>query len=72
MYDGPMESRLTELEIRYMRQEETIRELGDAVWRQEREISRLKEELERLRVQVGAIAPGGVTDPGEEPPPPHY
>jgi SlyX protein len=67
-----MESRLTELEIRYMRLEKTIQELSDVVYRQEREIGRLSRELDRLRVQVGTLDPGGVTDPGEEPPPPHY
>ena len=67
-----MESQLTELEIRYMRQEKMVLELSDVVYRQELAIERLKRELEQLRDQVGMINPGGISDPGEEPPPPHY
>lgn len=66
-----MEMRLTDLEIRYMRQERTLQELSDVVFRQEVEIGRLRLEVERLREQLGAMNPGGVA-PGEEPPPPHY
>ncbi len=67
-----METRLTELEIRYMQQDRTLRELSDVVYRQERAIERLKRELEQLREQVGEMNGGGMPDPGEEPPPPHY
>lgn len=67
-----METRLTELEIRYMQQERTVQELSDAVYRQERAIERLRRELEQLRDQVGEMNRGGTSDPGEEPPPPHY
>ena len=72
MYHGRMESRLDELEIRYMRQEKTILDLSDVVYRQEVLLERLKREVEQLREQLGAMNAGGVSDSGEEPPPPHY
>lgn len=67
-----MESRLNELEIRYMRQEKTILDLSDVVYRQEVMLERLKREVEQLREQLGAMNAGGVEGSGEEPPPPHY
>jgi SlyX protein len=67
-----METRLTELEIRYMKQEKTLLDLSDVVYRQEVAIERLKREVEQLREQLAALTPGGVSDSGEEPPPPHY
>lgn len=72
MYHGPMDSPLTELEIRYMQQERTLRELSDVVYRQELAIERLKRDIEQLRDQIGEMNRGGMSDPGEEPPPPHY
>ncbi len=67
-----MDTRLTELEIRYMQQDRTLRELSDVVYRQELAIERLKRELEQLRDQVGEINGGGMSESVDEPPPPHY
>lgn len=72
VYHGLMETRLTELEIRYMKQEKAILDLSDVVYRQEVAIERLTREVERLREQLDAMTPGGFGDSGEEPPPPHY
>ncbi len=72
MYDDRMDTRLTELEIRYMQQDRTLRELSDVVYRQELAIERLKRELEQLRDQVGEINGGGMSESVDEPPPPHY
>lgn len=67
-----MDQRLTELEIRYMQQERTLQELCDTVYRQELAIERLRREMQQLRDQLGEMNRGGLSDPGEEPPPPHY
>lgn len=67
-----METRLTELEIRYMRQEKTIQELYDAVWRQEKILQRLERDLRLLREQVNDAIPSIVRDISDEEPPPHY
>jgi uncharacterized coiled-coil protein SlyX len=43
------EERLTELELRYTLQEETLRELSDVLLSQGRELDRLRRDLELLR-----------------------
>jgi SlyX protein len=67
-----MDARLTELEIRYMRQERTIETLSETVYRQGLEIDRLRRDVEGLRDQLRETNRSGGVDPGEEPPPPHY
>lgn len=67
-----MKERITELEMRFMQQENTIQELNDTVCRQELNIVRIERELSLLRDQLSVIAPIGVGEPGEEEPPPHY
>lgn len=62
------EDRLTELEMRYTLQQELLQQLSDVVHQHEREIDRLRREVEQLR---GRVADGGVPlDPDEKPP--HY
>ncbi len=67
-----MEERITELELRFMHQENTIQELNDTVFRQEIAIERIERELTLLRNQLYAIEPGagGKVDADETPP--HY
>lgn len=67
-----METRLTDLEIRYMHQERAIQELNDAVFRQERTIERLEREMQLLREQLVVALPSLTRNPDEEEPPPHY
>lgn len=67
-----METRLTELESRYMHQERTIQELNEAVFRQEQIIDRLEREVRELREQLTLILPSLNRSTAEEEPPPHY
>ena len=67
-----MEERITELEMRFMEQENTIQELNDTVCRQELNLERIARELTLLRDQLSMISPMGAGEPGEEEPPPHY
>ncbi len=67
-----METRLTELESRYMHQERTIQELNEAVYRQEQIIDRLEREVRELREQLTFILPALTRSTAEEEPPPHY
>ena len=67
-----MEERLTELELRFMHQEQTINDLNETVCRQEISIERLERELGRMREQFLTISPSINRTPDEEEPPPHY
>jgi SlyX protein len=67
-----MEERITELELRFMHQEQTINELNETVCRQELSISRLERELSRMREQFLMLSPSINRTADEEEPPPHY
>ena len=67
-----MNKRVTELETRLAFQDQTIQELNEALIDQQRQIDGLREELERLREQIGASGVSNVASPSEETPPPHY
>ena len=67
-----MEERITELELRFMHQENTISELNETVCRQEVAIARLERELGRMREQFSSLTPSINRTSDEEEPPPHY
>ncbi|MBC8018085.1 MAG: SlyX family protein [Verrucomicrobia bacterium] len=67
-----MEERITELELRFMHQENTINELNETVCRQEVSIERLERELGRMREQFLTLSPSINRTSDEEEPPPHY
>ena len=67
-----MEDRLIEVETRLAFQDDTLQALNAVVARQQQEIALLRQELETLRAQLKAMAPGVVATRGEETPPPHY
>ena len=62
------EDRITELEMRYMLQQELLHELSDVVLKQGRQLDGLRRELELLRSrQQEATSPASVEEK-----PPHY
>ncbi|MDA8414312.1 MAG: SlyX family protein [Desulfobacteraceae bacterium] len=67
-----MEERITELELRFMHQEQTISELNESVCRQELAIARLERELGLLREQFLVLSPSINRTSDEEEAPPHY
>ena len=67
-----MESRIVDLEMRFMHQESTIQELNEAVISQQKLIDKLTEEVELLKQQIKAANQPLIRDPSEETPPPHY
>ena len=67
-----MEGRITDLEIRFMHQEQTINELSTTVYRQQQVIERLERELRQLADQVRMEFPSQTKTAEEEEPPPHY
>ena len=72
MSDQTLEERLVELEMRFMQQESTIQDLNDVIYKQQREIDKLRSDLEGLKDQVKAGAASIIRDSSEETPPPHY
>jgi uncharacterized coiled-coil protein SlyX len=63
------ESRLTDLELRFMKLERFVHELSDVVAGQGVMLDRLTEEIHRLRTQLSEDS----AEPSiQERPPPHY
>ncbi len=67
-----MESRLTDLEIRYAHQEATLEALNETLLLQQRSIDQLRTELTRLKQQLRGLNAGEMASAAEETPPPHY
>lgn len=66
-----MESRITELEIKISYTEDLVDELNRTIFRQQRQIDLLIDEVRALRQQVQAIAPSEARSLRDEIPP-HY
>ncbi|MCP3104026.1 SlyX family protein [Myxococcus sp. K15C18031901] len=64
------EKRIAELEIRYMQQQETLQELSDVLYQQQRLIDALRAELELLKKKID-VEPG-LVDARQHERPPHY
>lgn len=62
------DDRLTELEIRYMVQQDLLQKLSDVLLQQGRDLERLRREVELLR---GRLNDGPAPMPADEKPP-HY
>lgn len=67
-----MDSRLTDLEIRYAHQEATLESFNETLLLQQRSIEALRAELERMKQQMQGLNAGEMASPAEETPPPHY
>lgn len=67
-----MEERITELEVRYMLQEQTIVELNEIVCRQELQLAQVLRDVATLKEQFLLMSPSVSRDPDQEEPPPHY
>lgn len=66
------DTRITELESRLAQQDHSLLELSDEVYRQQRQIAALEEELKLLRTRFeSSAARERGPDPGDELPP-HY
>lgn len=64
-----MEERIIELELRSMAQQQTIEELSDVLYRQQRELDALTAALHRLSQKV---QDPGLVDAKANDKPPHY
>jgi uncharacterized coiled-coil protein SlyX len=68
----PDAERLDDLEIRYTHQADTLRDLHEVVWAQERRIAALEAQIVKLthHLREAAESPAGEALPHERPP--HY
>ena len=64
------DDRLTELELRYMVQQDLLQKLSDVVLQQGRDLDRLRREVEMLRGRMND-GPAPMPAPADEKPP-HY
>lgn len=64
------ESRLVELELRYMQQQELLQQLSDVLYAQQRELDTLRAEVEYLKKKVEGEP--GLVDARQQEKPPHY
>lgn len=68
-----MQEQLEDLQIRLTHQDLAIEVLNRTVASQDRRITELGEELERVRQLLAELKPSPLgADSAEEPPPPHY
>lgn len=67
-----MDSRLTDIELHLMQQEETIEQLNEVVIAQQKTIDQLVRDVEFLKQKLRALTPSDVKCLSEETPPPHY
>jgi uncharacterized coiled-coil protein SlyX len=65
------EARIDELEARVAQQDQSLLELSDEIYRQQRHIAQLEEQLRALSTRVQALTSREATEPRDERPP-HY
>ena len=64
------ESRIVELELRYMQQQELLQELSDVLYAQRKELDALKAEVQTLKKKLEGEP--GLVDARQHEKPPHY
>ncbi|MGZ3459553.1 MAG: SlyX family protein [Archangium sp.] len=64
------ESRIVELELRYMQQHELLQELSEVRYAQQRELDALRAEVEHLKKKLEEEP--GLVDARQQEKPPHY
>lgn len=64
------DSRLMELELRYMQQAELLQQLSDVLYTQQKSLDALKAEVEQLKSKLAGDP--GLVDARQHERPPHY
>lgn len=67
-----MEARIVDLEIRLAHQEAAIETLTTCDLARQRDLERLRADLEQIKGMLRELAPGAVGSEDQETPPPHY
>ena len=66
------ESRLEEIEVKLAFQEQSLQELSDVVYRQERSLEAIEERLAIISERLSQVLESVPDATPEDPPPPHY
>ena len=64
-----MQDRLGKLETKMMSVDDQVDELNRTVWRQQKDIDLLREQVRQLAEQLKTVQPGGQLRPEDEIPP---
>jgi len=67
-----MQERLTEVEIRLAHIDQSVTELSDVIYAQQKLITGLEQTCEELRQRMQASSDGGSSQAPEDEKPPHY
>jgi SlyX protein len=67
-----IEERITELEIQFTHQENTIADLNDVILSQQKTIDSLESRLLKIESAIKSVSLSNIKDPSEESSPPHY
>lgn len=67
-----IEDRIIDLEIKFTYQEDTISQLNDVIFSQQKTIDALESRLAQMEFVLERVMTPGFGDPSKEPPPPHY
>ena len=67
-----MEQELIDLQTRLAFQDDTLYHLNRTVAEQQKQIDRLLQVVEELKIQVKSLTPSNIANPEDETPPPHY
>lgn len=66
------DSRLEQIEVKLAYQEDTVRELSDVIYRQQRLIDALEQRCRQLEARIISIASASSPSSPEDEKPPHY
>ena len=66
------EDRITELEIQFTHQKETIADLNDVILTQQKNIDSLESRLLKMESEIKSSSLSNIKDASDESPPPHY
>ncbi len=66
------EERLIDIEARIAHQEQSILQLGDEVFQQQKQLGQMQATCEYLLERIKALSEGGPEGDADDAPPPHY
>ncbi|MBN2039165.1 MAG: SlyX family protein [Spirochaetes bacterium] len=67
-----IEERITKIEMKLAHQENTVSELNDVIYSQQRTIDKLTAQIMKLETALKSMSSSDIKDISEEVPPPHY
>lgn len=67
-----LEEQLIDLQTRAAFQDDTIQSLSDTIAKQQQQLDQLTRMVKIINNQLKQFAPSDISDPADEPPPPHY